>query len=136
MRGVLCRAPLPPTLVVGVGNDDQSDDAAGLEVARRLARVEGPQVSVREWGGSLPGLLDAVADRSLVIVVAAAARAGHPGRMLRFENGDVIVYSIEGESFALGRGLSAPVLRAVRRVARLVRHDLRWTSAASRREAS
>jgi hydrogenase maturation protease len=72
-------------LVIGIGNPDRGDDAAGLEVARRL-RARGPQgVTVRESSGDASGLLEAFAGHSTVVLVDAASGGGRPGETRRLE---------------------------------------------------
>ncbi len=76
-------------LVVGVGNPDAGDDAAGRLVARRLRRrdhgQEGAGTVVRECDGQATTLLDAWQGFDEVVVVDACCGAGTPGRILRFE---------------------------------------------------
>jgi hydrogenase maturation protease len=135
------------TLVVGVGNPWRGDDAAGPEVARRLA---GAGVEVRTIEGDATGLLDAWTGHEHVALVDAAAPAASPGALHAFRadreplpaNGlrssthafgvaDAIelaralgrlparvdVYAVEGAEFAVGAGLSAPVARTVSELA-------------------
>ena len=135
------------TLVVGIGNDLRGDDAAGLEVARRL-RAAG----VRAVGcaGDPSGLLD-VWDGERDVILVDAVRSGTaagtlhrldararplPARLLRGSTHHVGVadavelgralgrlperlslIGIEGEAFATGQGLSPAVGRAVAAVA-------------------
>ncbi len=72
-------------LVVGVGNDDRGDDAAGLAVVRHLAGRIGPGVSVVEAGTDLTSLLDAWRGASAVVVVDAMTSGAAPGTLRRFE---------------------------------------------------
>jgi len=75
------------TLVVGVGNPDRGDDAAGPVVAARVAALGLPGMDVVEQTDpvGLLTLLDRAADRDLdhdvVVVVDAVAPAGRPGRI-------------------------------------------------------
>ena len=62
-------------LLIGLGNDARGDDAAGLEVARRLRGA--PGVHVMELGGDPLALLDAWDGASSVVVVDAV-RSGAP----------------------------------------------------------
>ena len=135
------------TLVVGVGNPWRGDDAAGLELARRMT---GTEVEVRTVEGDASGLLDAWAGHEHVALVDAAAPAASPGALHTFRadreplpaNGlrssthafgvaDAIelaraldrlparvdVYAIEGADFAVGAGFSAPVARTIQALA-------------------
>ena len=131
------------TLVVGVGNPWRGDDAAGLELARRIA---GTGVEVRTVEGDASGLLEAWAGHEHVALVDAAAPAASPGALHTFRAdheplpaaglrssthafgvADAIelaralgrlparvdVYAVEGAEFAVGAGLSPPVVRTV-----------------------
>ena len=66
------------TLLVGVGNPWRGDDAAGLEVARRVRALGGP-VEVREIEGDASSLVDAWAGSDRVAVVDAARSGAAPG---------------------------------------------------------
>lgn len=66
-------------LVIGVGNPDRGDDAAGLHVARRIAARGLPWIAVEEAGGDSLALLDRWAGVARVVLVDAAAPGGAPG---------------------------------------------------------
>jgi hydrogenase maturation protease len=133
------------TLVIGLGNDWRRDDAAGLEVARRIGAT-----TVREPSR----LLDAWRGAGSVVVVDAVRSGAEPGRVHRVDAVAValdpsvfgvsthhvglagaielarelgrlpaalIVYGIEGHDFTAGRGLSPAVERAVVHVAEELR---------------
>jgi hydrogenase maturation protease len=72
------------TLVIGVGNRDRGDDAAGLETARLLRACPPPGVVVLEEDACADGLLDAWRGAGRVFVVDAAF-GGEPGSVRRFE---------------------------------------------------
>jgi len=78
-------AAAAPVVVIGVGNRLRADDAAGLEVARRVAPLAGDAVSVREAGGDPAALMDAWAGAELAIVVDAIAAGGAPGDVVRLD---------------------------------------------------
>ncbi|HSL25645.1 MAG TPA: hydrogenase maturation protease [Acidimicrobiia bacterium] len=73
------------TLVVGVGNPYRSDDAAGLEVARLVARAAQPGVDVLEHDGEPGGLLESWAGFQAAFVVDAVRSGGPPGKVERFD---------------------------------------------------
>jgi hydrogenase maturation protease len=135
-------------LVLGLGNEWRGDDAAGLEVARRL-RAAGVRAVERE--GEPSSLLDAWANESEVILVDAVSSSAEPGTIHRLDaragplpvrlfRGSthhlsvaeaielgrslgrlperIEVYGIEGRRFEAGRGLSTEVRLAVDEVAR------------------
>ncbi|MFQ5966645.1 MAG: hydrogenase maturation protease [Acidimicrobiia bacterium] len=126
-------------LVVGLGTDDRGDDAAGLEVARRVRKAEGRPTPnplelidlLEEWeevvvvdtmrSGEAPGTIRKfnLDDESL---------PGHPfvsshlvgpfealalARSLGLSQSGLVVYGIEAENVEVGEGLSAPVREAV-----------------------
>jgi hydrogenase maturation protease len=72
------------TLVIGVGNRDRGDDAAGLEVARLLRQCPPPGVLVLEQDARADGLLDAWRGAERVFLVDAAC-GGTSGTVRRFE---------------------------------------------------
>ncbi len=72
-------------LVIGVGNLDRGDDAAGLEVARALAQHALPNVVIRESSGDGAALLLDWQRFDMVILVDAMPPYGHAGRILCFD---------------------------------------------------
>jgi hydrogenase maturation protease len=72
-------------VVVGVGNEWRRDDAAGLEVARRLraGNTSGGRVLVIE--GEPSGLLDTWEGEHEVIMVDAVSSGGRPGTVHRLD---------------------------------------------------
>jgi hydrogenase maturation protease len=74
------------TLVIGIGNADRGDDAAGLAVARRVRAATAPrEVTVAELIGDQLGLLDAWDGVKEVYVVDAVCSGGAPGTVYRFD---------------------------------------------------
>ena len=135
-------------LVIGIGNPDRGDDAAGLEVARRLRSTESSQLV----NGSFD-LMDIWAEADEVIVVDAARSGAPPGtihsimadkepvpvgllgtsthsvgvaetvelaRSLGRLPSRLLIYGIEAAEVGLGEGLSAEVERAVEQLVRLI----------------
>jgi hydrogenase maturation protease len=74
------------TLVVGIGNLERGDDAAGLEVARRLKERRDGTI-VLESSGDAAELMEAWRQAAQVIVVDALEANGSPGRVYRLEPG-------------------------------------------------
>jgi hydrogenase maturation protease len=73
-------------LVIGIGNPDRGDDAAGLEVARRVRAATSPgEVTVRELAGDQLALIDEWAGATEVYVVDAVCSGGVPGTVYRFD---------------------------------------------------
>ena len=133
--------------MLGIGNPWRGDDAAGLEVARRL-RAEGLRALERE--GEPSSLLDAWEGETDVFVVDAVSSGAEPGTIHRLDAragplpaelfamsthhlsvAEAVelaralgrlperleVYGIEGAGFEAGSGLAPPVERAVEAVA-------------------
>jgi hydrogenase maturation protease len=66
-------------LIIGCGNPDRSDDAAGVLVARRLRELGIP---AEEFGGDASALIDAWSGEANVIVVDAM-KSGSPAGTIR-----------------------------------------------------
>ena len=73
------------SVVIGVGNSDRGDDAAGLELVRRLRRHVPPGAAVRECTGGAFALLEAWRGCRRAVLVDAAEGGGRPGAVHRFE---------------------------------------------------
>ena len=71
-------------LVIGIGNEWRSDDAAGLVVARRLAALA-PALRVAEREGEPVDLIDTWADQDEVILVDAVESGARPGTIHRID---------------------------------------------------
>jgi len=137
-------------LVVGCGNQDRSDDAAGLLVVRRLHELG---IHAVELGGEGLALIDAWSGWADVIVVDAVMSGAPPGtitvwdartfpfpvgqfrcsthafgmaetielaRALGRLPGKLIVYGIEGIRFGCGGPPSPEVAEAVERLAQRI----------------
>ena len=74
------------TLVMGIGNADRGDDAAGLAVARRVRAATSPRdVTVAELIGDQLGLLDVWDGVKDVYVIDAICSGAAPGTIYRFD---------------------------------------------------
>lgn len=147
-------SPTVRRTVVGIGNEDRGDDAAGLLVARRLVGLG--DVAVRECGGGLTDLLELLSGAECALLVDAAA--GLPaGALQRFDAADgplpahlaassthgmgvpqaielaralgrlpptCVVYAIGAGAFTAGEPLSPAVARAVGEAEQRIRHEL------------
>jgi hydrogenase maturation protease len=75
--------------VIGIGNRAHGDDAAGLEVARRLRLAHPPGVVLREEGGAPASLVEAWSGADEALVVDAISSGSPPGTIHRVEvNGE------------------------------------------------
>jgi hydrogenase maturation protease len=146
-------------LVIGCGNTDRGDDAAGILVARRL-RESG--VRVREHSGDGLALIDTWSQAEYVIVVDTVLSGSPPGTISGCLGADAVlprsactsshafdvasavelaraidrlpgslkIYGIEGAAFESGTEPQPAVLAAVERVAGLVLAEVQRLEAA------
>ena len=73
------------SLVIGIGNPDRGDDAAGLAVARQVRATAPAGVTVIELDGDQLALLDAWDGSDDVYVVDAMRSGAEPGTVRRFD---------------------------------------------------
>jgi hydrogenase maturation protease len=71
--------------LIGIGNRLRRDDAAGLEVARRLALVRPAGVRVMEEEGEPASLIEAWAGVAEALVVDGVSSGAEPGTLHRFD---------------------------------------------------
>ncbi|MFW2332843.1 hydrogenase maturation protease [Ilumatobacter sp.] len=74
----------PPTVVIGVGNRDRGDDAAGPAVCDRIAALAGGLRTVVLESSTID-LVNHWSDDDLVAIVDAARPDGHPGRIVEHD---------------------------------------------------
>jgi hydrogenase maturation protease len=72
-------------LIIGIGNDYRSDDAAGLVVAHRLQEKKNRHIAVTEHSGEGTTLLEAWSGWERVILVDAVRSGAPPGTIHRFD---------------------------------------------------
>jgi hydrogenase maturation protease len=70
--------------VIGIGNRDRGDDAAGLVVTDRLLNAVPDGVSVLQVSGDPIAALENIGSADGVVIVDAMAAAGSPGTVRRF----------------------------------------------------
>lgn len=75
----------PRILVVGVGNPDRGDDAAGRMVARKLAGSAPAGVEIAEHDGEAASLVELMEGADGVILVDACTAGTPPGTVHRFD---------------------------------------------------
>jgi hydrogenase maturation protease len=71
--------------VIGIGNPDRGDDAAGLEVTARLRAASPAGVAVIDLEGDQVRLLDTWDSDAAVILVDATCSGAAPGTVTRFD---------------------------------------------------
>ena len=69
-------------LIIGCGNEDRADDAAGLLVARRLRRQG---IDAREHTGDMLGLIEEWSSDEGVTLVDAVVTGAAPGRITAWD---------------------------------------------------
>jgi len=108
-------------LVIGIGNPDRGDDAAGLAVAKRIRAATLPgEVTVRELVGDQLALIDEWTGATDVFVVDAVSSGGTPGTVYRFDAGDALTERFQHRGthmFSL-----ADVIELARALDRLPKH--------------
>lgn len=72
-------------LVIGVGNEWRADDAAGIHVARKIARRKLPGVLVLEHSGEGTSLMEIWKGAESVILVDSIRSGAAPGTIRRFD---------------------------------------------------
>jgi len=111
-------------MVIGVGNLLRHDDAAGLEVVRRLrAQASSPAIAVRELEGETLALLDLWEGADAVVLVDAIRSGAAPGMIHRIEaTSQPIPARVWGSSstHAVGVGEAIELARALHRLPRRV----------------
>ena len=116
------RAPDPPPLVIGLGNEHRGDDACGILVARLLRSRIGEASSVVEWDAEGTELLDLWEGRAFVVVVDAVRTGARPGTVHRFVGGKeplpgrLGITSSHGLSLAQAIGFGQALHRLPRRL--------------------
>ena len=75
------------TVVIGVGNPDRGDDAAGREVARRLRRSLAAEVDIVELDGEATALLARLEGARTVFLIDACVSGAPPGTVRRLDVG-------------------------------------------------
>ncbi len=107
-------------VVIGVGNALRHDDAAGLEIVRRLrARAQAAEIAVYEQEGETLALIDVWEGADAVVLVDAVRCGGPPGTIHRFDaTAAPIPARLRGSSstHAVGVGEAIELARALHRL--------------------
>lgn len=72
-------------LVIGVGNEFRNDDAVGINVARKLRKLNISAIQIMEDTGDGAKLIEKWKDQDVVVVVDAASSGSEPGMIYRFD---------------------------------------------------
>lgn len=113
-----------PVLVIGVGNALRRDDAAGLEIVRRMrARAEAGEIATYLHEGEALALLDIWEGADAVVLVDAIRSGARPGTIHRVDaTSAAIPVALRGSSstHAVGAGEAIELARALGRLPRTV----------------
>jgi hydrogenase maturation protease len=103
------------TLVIGVGNADRGDDAAGLEAARLLEERRAPGLEVRRFNEDGAALLEAFRGVDRVVLLDAVVGTGRPGTVVRVDpaQGLAILPTFHASSHAFGVSQAIELARAL-----------------------
>jgi hydrogenase maturation protease len=111
-------------VVIGVGNALRHDDAAGLEIARRLrTRAKAAEIAVYEQECETLALLDLWQGADAVVLVDAIRCGEAPGTILRIDATSAPIPARLGGSsstHAVGVGEAIEMARALRRLPKRV----------------
>ena len=77
--------PRPSCIVIGIGNPDRGDDAAGRAVAQRLHGTVPPEVEIVEHDGEATSLMARLEGAAVAFLIDACASAAPAGTVRRFD---------------------------------------------------
>lgn len=80
-----CQDKASPVLLIGIGNEFRSDDAAGILAARRIRAKNLPGLAVMEHEGAGMDLLDVWVNVNAVLVIDAVSSGTRPGTIHRID---------------------------------------------------
>ncbi len=112
----------PAVRIIGLGNPYRSDDAAGLEVVRRLRERGLDPSALREFSGDGAGLVEAWQGAAAVILVDAVSSGAAPGTVHRLEAGEKTLPAVlfRGSTHAFSLAEAVELARALGRLPRRV----------------
>ena len=104
--------------LIGVGNRFRSDDAAGIEVARRLRAMRPPGIRILEEEGEPGSLIRAFELMKEVLIIDAVSTDGTPGDLYRFDatREPLPAETFPSSSHALGVGDAIELARQLGRL--------------------
>jgi hydrogenase maturation protease len=77
-------------MVIGIGNRDRGDDAAGLVVTDRLRDLVSAEVKLLQLSGDPLSALGPLQSADSLVIVDAVGPSGHPGNVQRIVAGDTV----------------------------------------------
>ena len=116
--------------LIGIGNHFRRDDAAGLEVVRRLRLAHPPGVILIEQEGDPASLIEAWSTVEESLVVDAISSGSEPGRLHRFDVTDAPLPTeiFNVSTHALGLPEAVELARELGRLPRLVVYGIEGES--------
>jgi hydrogenase maturation protease len=105
----MSEAPRERRLLIGIGNPERGDDAAGRAVARRLLAGEHRGLDVRECAGEAATLMEAWAGYEEVVLVDACRGGGAPGTVHRIGPGEAAGFATFRHASSHSFGVAAAI---------------------------
>jgi hydrogenase maturation protease len=99
----------PHCVVLGVGNADRGDDAAGPAVARNLRSLLPPGIQIIEHGGEATALIGQMDGAERVFMIDACISGARPGTIHRFDVSATPVPAVALGLSSHGFGVAAAV---------------------------
>jgi hydrogenase maturation protease len=99
----------PYCVVLGVGNADRGDDAAGPAVARNLRSLLPPGIQIMEHGGEATALIRQMDGAERVFLIDACVSGRRPGTVHRFDVSAAPVPAVALGLSSHGFGVAAAV---------------------------
>ena len=99
----------PHCVVLGVGNADRGDDAAGPAVARNLRSLLPPGIQIMEHGGEATALIRQMDGAERVFLIDACVSGARPGTIHRFDVSAAPVPAVALGLSSHGFGVAAAV---------------------------
>jgi hydrogenase maturation protease len=99
----------PRQIVLGIGNPDRGDDAAGRAVAQHLRPLLPPDITVIEHGGEAAGLFAELDGTGAAFLVDASASGAPPGTIRRFDASEAPLPDLAADVSTHGFGLAMAI---------------------------
>jgi hydrogenase maturation protease len=99
----------PRCIVIGVGNPDRGDDAAGPAAVRELRNLRSADVEIIEHSGEAAALVMKMDGAEQVFLIDACVSGGPPGTIHRFDVDSTAMPTLASAFSTHGLGLAAAV---------------------------